>query len=246
MISWEEFKTQGVLLAKDLKKYDKEGAWSWESVRILPELGNGMLRRTPQILSTVICEENTENEDIEVFYADDDDGTVTNPKNVSDDEGRGYGETFYVDKDEATDTAALGTHPTDSSTITQKVFVEYSIVWSTIYQVPVLHFNLWEEVSNERGDGTYKSSLTKGIEKIISGFEKQAGIKDSGEVMRVNALLSQGEHPLLGVSSWYLHPCKTASVMEAILPKEEEECHQYLKAWLALYGSFVGLNVDFL
>lgn len=215
MISWEEFKKQGELLVKDLEVHDKEGTWVWETPRKYPEEGNSMLRRMPQVLNTerlfqqsTIIEEEDDDE-IETFYEDDEDNAVQKTP-VSEDGGAA----------------------------SHKIIAEYSVVWSSSYQVPVLYFSLWEE------HGTKRSSLTEGISEVVHSFEKHVGFEDNPEVIKMNALLSQGEHPLLGVPAWYLHPCKTGNVMETIVPRDE--WFNYLKAWLALYGSFAGLKIDFL
>lgn len=220
MISWEEFKKQGQLLVKDLEEHDKEGTWLWETPRKYPVQGNSMLRRMPQVLNTArLLQQSTNSEDdneddedddeIETFYEDDDDNAVQ--KTPASEDGGADG---------------------------HKIIAEYSIVWSSSYQVPVLYFSLWEEC------GTKRSSLTEGISEVVHSFEKRAGFEDNPEVIKMNALLSQGEHPLLGVPAWYLHPCKTGNVMETIVPRDE--WFNYLKAWLALYGSFAGLKIDFL
>lgn len=216
MISWEEFKEQGLLLVRDLEQHDKEGTWIWETPRKYPEQGNSMLRRMPQALNT---------------------GTIfgQNRKEEDEDEDEDEIETFYDDED---DSAVQQTSLSEDTSSTHKIFAEYSIVWSETYQVPVLYFSLWEEC------GTKKSSFTTGVSEVIHGFEKRAGFENNDGAVKMNALLSQGEHPLLGVSSWYLHPCKTATFMDALIPKEKR--FNYLKAWLALYGSFAGLKIDFL
>lgn len=220
MISWEEFKKQGELLVKDLEVHDKEGTWVWETPRKYPEEGNSMLRRMPQVLNTErLFQQSTNIEENEEEEGEDDEI-----------------ETFYED---AEDNAVQKTPVSeDERAASHKIIAEYSVVWSSSYQVPVLYFSLWEE------HGTKRSSLTEGISEVVHSFEKHVGFEDNPEVIKMNALLSQGEHPLLGVPAWYLHPCKTGNVMETIVPKEE--WFNYLKAWLALYGSFAGLKIDFL
>lgn len=220
MLSWEEFKEQSVLLVEDLKKHDNEGTWILETPRKYPERGNSMLRRMPQALNTSVLDQSIKEE----HEAEDD--------NDNDDDV----ETFYDDDDDAIATPKV---PSSNDTAdARRILVEYSIVWSTTYQVPVLYFNLWEEC------GTKKSSFTAGVSEIVRSFERRVGIENDTNTIKMNALLSQGEHPLLGVSAWYLHPCKTANVMETIVPREQRS--DYLKAWLALYGSFAGLKIDFL
>jgi hypothetical protein len=61
-------------------------------------------------------------------------------------------------------------------------------------------------------------------------------------------LLSQGDHPTLGTSCWYFHPCQSDAavgefMLEAESPNWTEETRfvRWLELWLMIVGSVVNL-----
>lgn len=60
------------------------------------------------------------------------------------------------------------------------------------------------------------------------------------------AMLSQGDHPVLGIPCWYLHPCHTADVVGEILNEteigEKEYAIRYLEAWFMVMNNLVTLD----
>lgn len=61
-------------------------------------------------------------------------------------------------------------------------------------------------------------------------------------------LLSQGDHPTLGIPCWYFHPCETSKAVEEFMVEEkekelseEEGYARWLEIWLMIVGSV--LNV---
>ncbi len=56
-------------------------------------------------------------------------------------------------------------------------------------------------------------------------------------------MLSQGDHPILGIPCWYLHPCHTAEMVEEIM--KEAECDDPEQRWLKAWFTVVGNVVDF-
>lgn len=62
------------------------------------------------------------------------------------------------------------------------------------------------------------------------------------------ASLSQTDHPITGVPSYYLHPCQTAtrlSEMLAVQPEEEGEdaLRLYLEAFIALHAATLQMRI---
>lgn len=57
--------------------------------------------------------------------------------------------------------------------------------------------------------------------------------------------ISQQDHPVLGVPYFYVHPCETAVLMNAVRPGEGGNVGEegYLRAWLSLVGGAVGVRV---
>jgi ubiquitin-like-conjugating enzyme ATG10 len=64
------------------------------------------------------------------------------------------------------------------------------------------------------------------------------------------ALLTQGDHPVLGVPCWYLHPCETSNAVVDILKEKEdgqwEDGEQgwtrWLEAWFVVLSTAVDLR----
>ena len=60
-------------------------------------------------------------------------------------------------------------------------------------------------------------------------------------------LLSQGDHPTLGIPCWYLHPCESATAVNEFMAEEASDlnqetlCTRWLEIWLMVVGSV--LNV---
>lgn len=57
------------------------------------------------------------------------------------------------------------------------------------------------------------------------------------------AMLSQGDHPTLGIPCWYLHPCHTAEVVEEIMREvdhmESDRSLRWLEAWFMVLCNLV-------
>ncbi|PPQ64706.1 hypothetical protein CVT24_008333 [Panaeolus cyanescens] len=60
-------------------------------------------------------------------------------------------------------------------------------------------------------------------------------------------LLSQGDHPTLGIPCWYFHPCETSKAVDEFMVEEqyddssEEYYARWMEVWLMIVGSV--LNV---
>ncbi|KAH7100620.1 hypothetical protein BKA62DRAFT_658273 [Auriculariales sp. MPI-PUGE-AT-0066] len=56
-------------------------------------------------------------------------------------------------------------------------------------------------------------------------------------------LLSQGDHPVLGVPCWYLHPCETQRAMDELLKASASgTLSVWLQTWLALISTTIDLR----
>lgn len=55
--------------------------------------------------------------------------------------------------------------------------------------------------------------------------------------------LSMTDHPVLGMPAYFVHPCRTADAMKAVIGGQEIDGRQYLLAWIGLIGGGVGLDV---
>lgn len=59
--------------------------------------------------------------------------------------------------------------------------------------------------------------------------------------MSMFPLLSQGEHPTLGMPCWYLHPCETAVAVEEIVAEMGGGAN-VIEGWLLIVGNVVELG----
>ncbi|PFX32178.1 ubiquitin-like-conjugating enzyme ATG10 [Stylophora pistillata] len=111
---------------------------------------------------------------------------------------------------------------------------EYHVIYSTSYGVPVLYFT----ASRQDGKLVSLEEVWKSVPDVYHErleFEKWT-------------LLTQQEHPHLGVPFYQLHPCHTADMMKKIASvAEEQENHvsnaNYLVTWLSTVGPIVGLKI---
>jgi ubiquitin-like-conjugating enzyme ATG10 len=110
--------------------------------------------------------------------------------------------------------------------------VEYHILLSPTYQVPVLYFQLLHF-----GTPAPLSEVYRVL--VEDGSDARTQLQRIG----VQGAISQGDHPVFGVPYFFLHPCGT---LAAMAEWEREECviarpEEYLKVWLGVVGAVVGL-----
>lgn len=150
------------------------------------------------------------------------------------------------------DSSSIITHPSDSSSSSSDsdslIFsFEYHVVFSPVYQVPVLYFNATR--IQEVGSSVPSEDLSISREEVLE-FVVNRGIKPENELgndLRSNewTFLSQGvssfhspilvqtitqqtkkkkkkEHPILGEMFFFLHPCQTADLMNTMLNLREQ------------------------
>ncbi|RHZ56887.1 hypothetical protein Glove_396g107 [Diversispora epigaea] len=97
--------------------------------------------------------------------------------------------------------------------------VDYHIIYSTSYKVPVLYFNSYHN------DGT---SLL--IDEIYSNLMQSSRINNI-KTVGFNGGISQQDHPTLSIPFYYLHPCETATLMKSIVgfnSQNSKVCQQEL------------------
>nr|XP_015907455.1 ubiquitin-like-conjugating enzyme ATG10 [Parasteatoda tepidariorum]XP_015907456.1 ubiquitin-like-conjugating enzyme ATG10 [Parasteatoda tepidariorum]XP_015907457.1 ubiquitin-like-conjugating enzyme ATG10 [Parasteatoda tepidariorum]XP_015907459.1 ubiquitin-like-conjugating enzyme ATG10 [Parasteatoda tepidariorum] len=103
-----------------------------------------------------------------------------------------------------------------------KIFV-YHIIYSQSYSVPVLCFNANHE------DGKLLS-----LDEIWNEIPKCYGNLPENKWN----MLTQQEHPKLGIPCFMIHPCYTADLMSAC------KSSNYIISWLSIIGPIVGLNLS--
>ncbi|RIA80621.1 autophagocytosis associated protein [Glomus cerebriforme] len=133
-----------------------------------------------------------------------------------------------------------------ASETTEYLTVDYHIIYSTSYKVPVLYFNTYHK------DGT---PLTN--DEIYSCLIEPSRLEDI-KTAGFHGGISQQDHPTLLIPFYYLHPCETATLMKSIVDKPQSTIlnsnnnnllngeipiEGYIRSWLSLVGNVVGLKV---
>lgn len=111
--------------------------------------------------------------------------------------------------------------------------VQYDIVHSPSYQVPVLHITL--------------PGLSPKVEQSQEAMYEllvPSAYKDQIRHVGVMGGLSMTEHPITGLPAYFVHPCLTQDAMLA----QNMECDHsppvmYLLRWIGLIGTSVGLSI---
>ncbi|CAG8602568.1 7810_t:CDS:2 [Acaulospora morrowiae] len=117
--------------------------------------------------------------------------------------------------------------------------VNYHIIFSTSYKVPVLYFNVCYD------DGTPLK-----IDEIYSHLVQPLRLDDI-KTAGFYGGISQQDHPTLSVPFYFLHPCETATLMKSIvevstsenLEEEGITLEGYIRSWLSFVGPVVGLKI---
>ncbi|KAJ5443879.1 uncharacterized protein N7458_007751 [Penicillium daleae] len=153
------------------------------------------------------------------------------------------------DEDEDEDPEALvrtNLHPT--------LQIDYDIVLSPTYQVPVLYFVLrWHNHQGPVGlDAVYQYVVPEQYKQQLQNVGVMGGISFGvGAHTYVLFLsLSQTEkgktgwyHPESGAPAFFVHPCNTADAMAQVADGQSVTTGTYLLIWLGLVGQSVNLHV---
>lgn len=144
--------------------------------------------------------------------------------------------------------AAVCPSPQQTSSI-----VEYSIVLSPTYRVPVLHFtlrNLPSPLSPTSIDTVYRllvpPDFRGSLESVGVMGSISMGVSGSYQVaFRTSKRLTRvtQNHPFTDFPSFFVHPCNTADAMRELLRGRRVSPVEYLMIWLGLVGSCVGLHI---
>jgi len=103
--------------------------------------------------------------------------------------------------------------------------VNFFIVYSRIYQAPVLYFlPVYLDEHNER-----ILSLSESATMIFPELVYEHVLE---------AAIGLGENPATGVMMYFLHPCNTATFMQTV--KESSATFDYLNSWL----SFIPISAN--
>ncbi|KAL1595644.1 hypothetical protein SLS60_009333 [Paraconiothyrium brasiliense] len=110
--------------------------------------------------------------------------------------------------------------------------IHYDILLSPIYSVPVLYFYISDTL--HRYPPTM-NTLYKHI--IVPEYVDQT--KDVGVLGGITIT----DHPILNRPVFFIHPCRTAEVMEASVGETPATSLGYLLMWIGAMGKTVGLDI---
>ncbi|KAH9947273.1 hypothetical protein B0H21DRAFT_739613, partial [Amylocystis lapponica] len=120
---------------------------------------------------------------------------------------------------------------------------EQSVVFSSTYQVPAFYFTLHH---NNGAPLSLAEIMRTPMFRPNALSDREAtsfALTDPGSSF---ALLSQGDHPILGTPSWYLHPCHTHEMVGEVMIEvqkgdwtTEQRLVRWMEAWFMVLGNVV-------
>ncbi|KAJ9492221.1 hypothetical protein VN97_g975 [Penicillium thymicola] len=109
--------------------------------------------------------------------------------------------------------------------------IDYDILLSPIYQVPILYFGLrWHNHGPLGLEEVYQYVVPERYRQELKSVGVMGGI-------------SMGYHPDSGAPAFFVHPCNTANAMANIADAQSVTPGSYLLIWLGLVGHCVNLHV---
>lgn len=140
--------------------------------------------------------------------------------------------------------------PGDDGTSHDHAVVEYHIILSPVYRVPVLHFLLnpgsttsessLEAVYDHLVPQQYKSSMSSA--GILGSISIGVGFLSDEFDKQLTTPCSK-YHPILNTPSFFIHPCRTADALRDLASQIQLDDISYIMLWLGLVGPPVGLFV---
>ncbi|KAJ9201133.1 hypothetical protein DTO027B5_7711 [Paecilomyces variotii] len=113
-----------------------------------------------------------------------------------------------------------------------RIEIEYSIVRSPTYQVPVLYFT-WRHAP---------PAGPRGIDAVYTYLVPDQ-YKDELQAVGVLGAISMGDHPETGTPAYFVHPCNTADALTQIADGKNLDPESYLLLWFGLVGNCVNLHL---
>ena len=128
-------------------------------------------------------------------------------------------------------------------------YVEYNIIRSPVYCVPVLYFFL-HNLPNQTVSGVQT------VHDLLVPDHLRASLRDMGVMGGISMSVRQAQsrknlalkadslkqnHPITDLPTYYIHPCNTAEAMRAIIGERRVLPMEYLQIWIGLVGSCVSL-----
>ncbi|KAM5484184.1 hypothetical protein McanCB56680_002793 [Microsporum canis] len=117
--------------------------------------------------------------------------------------------------------------------------VEYNIILSPTYQVPVLYFFLRD------GPPCRPNELERMYNMLVPA-QFRSELREIGVMGGISITLIENNnknHPITGIPVYFVHPCATGEALKSVGGDKEQTTETYLLLWLGLIGNCVGLNV---
>ncbi|KAJ5347725.1 Autophagy-related protein 3 [Penicillium brevicompactum] len=145
--------------------------------------------------------------------------------------GIGFRVTKYISGPETPDPRSQEDDPEALVRTQPSLQVDYDILLSSTYQVPVLYFGLRSHNHGPLGlDEVYQYVVPEQYKQELKSVGVMGGI-------------SMGYHPDSGAPAFFVHPCNTADAMAHLADAENVTPGSYLLIWLGLVGHCVNLHV---
>jgi ubiquitin-like-conjugating enzyme ATG10 len=120
-----------------------------------------------------------------------------------------------------------------TETTTAQPTITYDIILSPTYRVPVLYINI-QDIQHR-----YPPTMKTLYEHLVP-----TQFKPQTENVGVMGGVTVTDHPVTYKPVFFIHPCRTAEVMEAsVEPGRNITAGHYLIIWIGSLGKSVGLNV---
>ncbi|KAJ5468661.1 Autophagy-related protein 3 [Penicillium sp. IBT 31633x] len=185
----------------------------WSSIRLLTKADGTGIRITNCVNVSSPVEATTLAELEEIQEDDDPVCRLLAPRDVS------------TSPDPSPQEALVRANPQPS------IQIDYDIVLSPTYQVPVLYFSpRWHNHGPLGLDEVYQYLVPEQYRQEVKSVGVMGGI-------------SMGYHPDSGAPAFFVHPCNTADAMAHIADAQSVTPGSYLLIWLGLVGHCVNLHV---
>lgn len=127
-------------------------------------------------------------------------------------------------------------HEDSATSITEPCsnIIDYHVIYSPSYSVPVLYIN-----------ARHQDGRLLGYDEMHQIFAPSHSDCMKSQIWTT---MTQVEHPVFQTPTYMLHPCKTATMMSNVLPQLPEGSRDskydcYLLQWLSSVGPAVGLTL---
>ncbi|KAL5121955.1 hypothetical protein ACEQ8H_000171 [Pleosporales sp. CAS-2024a] len=110
--------------------------------------------------------------------------------------------------------------------------VHYHVLLSPVYRVPVLYVSITD--AHHRYPPTMATLYEHLMPEHFKAQAENAGLLGGVTIH---------DHPVTNRPVFFIHPCQTATVMEAAVGKTQVTAEHYLLIWMGALAQCVGLNV---